>query len=103
MAFEGLFAGLCNGIGGIGFAANKTFMHLEIAVFLEGIEVGGQVAICELQHLFKIVEADLLIYHEYAHDTQADAAIEQFIEITYWIHLIAISIKKYALFISWGL
>jgi len=54
-------------------------MHFDIPVLLQAYQVSGQVAIRHFKHLFEVIEADLLIYHQYAHCPETDAVIEYLI------------------------
>ena len=54
-------------------------MYFDISIVFKIYQVCGEVTICYFQHLFKIIKIYLLIHHEYAHYTQANAIIKNFI------------------------
>lgn len=56
-------------------------MKFDVAVFLECLEMAGQVAISDLDQFFKVVEIHLFIYHECTHDPQPDTTVEYLIEM----------------------
>ena len=65
---KGFFASLGYTISGIGFAANKPFLHFYKTVILQALQVAGQIAICYLQQFFQVVVADGFIHHQGTHD-----------------------------------
>ena len=79
MLRKSLFPQLRHGIGGVGFPADKTFVHFNKAFLLQGHHMAGQVAVGYFQHLLEVVEAHFLIHHEDAHHPQANAVVEDFI------------------------
>lgn len=80
MGFEGLAAGLCDGEGGVGFAADETFLALDVAQLLQGPRVAGQVAVGEGEELFEGGKIGALVDHEHGHDAKASFAFEGLVE-----------------------
>ena len=79
MIGKGFFSIFCYRISGICFSANKSFVHFDIAIFLQAHQMCGQIAICYFQHLLKVIKADFVIDHKHTHHTQPDAVIKYFI------------------------
>ena len=79
------FAIFCDRISGICFSADKSFMYLDIAIFLEAHQVRSQVAIRYFQHLFQVIETDFIVDHQDAHYTEPDPVIKYFIQACYRI------------------
>jgi len=79
MICKSFFAIFCHRISCIGFSADKPFMHFYIPVLLEAYQVRSQVSIRHFQHLFQVIETDLIIDHQDAHHTQPDPVIKYFI------------------------
>ena len=90
MIGKGLFTGPGHGIGCIGLSSDKSLVHFDKPVLFQTHQVGGQVAICNLQHLFEIVEANLLIDGQDAHHTEPDAVIKDLIQTIYRILQVSI-------------
>ena len=78
---EGQLADIGRLVGGIGFAANKTFIYLQVARFFQAFKVAGQIAIGYLQQFLQIVVIHFVVHHQAAHDTQSYAAVKSFIEV----------------------
>ena len=80
VCFESLAAGLCDGEGGVGFAANEAFLALYVAQLLQGAGVAGQVAVGEGEELLEGGKIGGLVDHEHGHDAKACFAFEGFVE-----------------------
>src|SRR5258706_12381189 len=85
MICKRFFADFCHRIGGICFSSDKSFVHFYVSVFFKADKVGRQVTIRNLEHLFEIIKADLVIYHQDAHHAKTDSVIKYFIETCYRI------------------
>ena len=66
-------------IGGIGLSTDKALVHFDIAIFLQAHQVCSQVTIGDFQHLLQVVETDLIVDHQNAHNAQPDAVVKNFI------------------------
>jgi len=80
MLLESFFAGLCYGIGRVGFAADEPLVHLDKPRLLQCHHMSGQVAIRYFQHLLQVIKTDLVVYLQYTHYAQPDPVVEYFIE-----------------------
>ena len=50
--------------------------HCDVATFFQGLYVTGEIAIRETEGLLEFIEADLILYHQDAHDTESDLILE---------------------------
>jgi hypothetical protein len=79
---ERFFPRLGDRIGGIGLSPDKALVHFDKAILFQVDQVRGQVTVRQFQQLLEIVEANLLIHQQDAHDPHPDATIKDFIEIS---------------------
>jgi len=79
MIRECFFTCFCSGISRIGFSADKAFVHFNVSIVLKIHQVGSKIPISHLKHLLQVIEANLFINHQYAHYSEADAAVKNFI------------------------
>ena len=57
-------------------------MYFNEAILFQVHQMRSEVPVGELQHLLEMIEADLPIHHETAHDAQPYPAVEDLIQIT---------------------
>ena len=79
VVLECFFTCFGDGIRGIRFAADESFVNLYKAILFEVGQMGGKVPVSEFEHLFEIVKADLFVHQQDAHHPHPDATIEYFI------------------------
>ena len=60
-------------------------MYFYISILFQAYQVCGKITIGNFQHLLQVIEADLVIHHQDAHHTEADAVVKHFIKTCYRI------------------
>jgi len=81
MILKRLLPRLGDRIGRIRLSSDESLMHLDKPILLQVDQMRSQITIRQLQQLFQIIEADLLVDHKNAHNPHPNAAIEHLIQI----------------------
>lgn len=81
IAFEGAASRRGETKFGFGQTAIERFVAFEIASFFELARVDAQVAVCCVQKSFKFIESERIIYGKRTNDAEANAFVNQAIEI----------------------
>lgn len=83
--FERFLACLGDGIRSVGFSPHKTFVHFQKTTFFQSLQVRSQVAVGDFQQLFQVVERNLVVHHQAAHDAKPYPVVEGFVQACYGI------------------
>ena len=72
---------LCYCILRIWFSADESFVDADVFFFLKCFDMGGQVAVGDLQKFFQGIEIIAFVRHQHAHDLEPDPVLKCLIEM----------------------
>lgn len=96
MLFESRFANFGKLISGIGFSPDKLLFGLNILYIFQGFQMTGKISVGNLKQVFHGIEISKFVYRQDRHNSQADTAIENLIQIGYYTrHCFLLSYLRY--------
>lgn len=78
---EGALALVGRSVGGLWLFPYESLVDRDVAAFLQLEGMACEVAIGEVQALLEGIEIDLVRNHEQGHDRQADAVLENLVDM----------------------
>lgn len=83
MFFETIFAQFGNFVPGIGLSSDELFFGLNIINAFQRFQMAGEIPVGNFEQIFHGIETGRFVHRQYRHDSQADTAVENLIQMGY--------------------